>query len=299
VLTASGTASGTCVDLAGNSASAGYTAQIDKVNPTITGSRMPAANGFDWNNTDVTVSFSCNDALSDVDSVSGPTTLSGEGAGQSVTGTCTDMAGNSASATVDNINIDKTDPTVSLIGGPTDGASYYFGSVPAAPTCSASDALSGLDGSCTVSGYSTAVGSHTVTATAKDLAGNEASASASYTVLAWTLYGFYQPVDMNGVYNVVKNGSTVPLKFEIFAGPTELTDVSAVQSLTANLVTCQTGVVEDTIEVTATGGTSLRYDTTGGQFVYNWKTPSTAGKCYRVTMTTLDGSSLVAYFKLK
>jgi predicted secreted protein len=29
------------------------------------------------------------------------------------------------------------------------------------------------------------------------------------------LKGFYQPVDMNGVYNIVKNGSTVPLKFEI------------------------------------------------------------------------------------
>jgi hypothetical protein len=36
-----------------------------------------------------------------------------------------------------------------------------------------------------------------------------------------------------------------------------------------------------------------------GQFIYNWKTPNFAGKCYRVTMTTIDGSSLVAYFKLK
>ena len=49
----------------------------------------------------------------------------------------------------------------------------------------------------------------------------------------------------------------------------------------------------------ATGGTVLRYDTTGGQFVYNWKTPSTAGKCYRVTMTTQDNGTLVAFFKLK
>ena len=51
--------------------------------------------------------------------------------------------------------------------------------------------------------------------------------------------------------------------------------------------------------MTSTGSTSLRYDTTARQFIYNWKTPTTAGKCYRVTMTTLDGSSLVAYFKLK
>jgi hypothetical protein len=38
--------------------------------------------------------------------------LSTESAGQSVTGTCTDKAGNFANATVDNINIDLTAPTI-------------------------------------------------------------------------------------------------------------------------------------------------------------------------------------------
>jgi hypothetical protein len=117
------------------------------------------------------------------------------------------------------------------------------------------------------------------------------------------LSGFYQPVDMPTadklVYNSVKNGSTVPLKFEIFAGPTELADVSYVKSLTYAQTACDASATTDEIETTATGGTSLRYDTTAGQFVYNWKTPSTAGRCYRVTMTTLDGTSLVAYFKLR
>ena len=42
-----------------------------------------------------------------------------------------------------------------------------------------------------------------------------------------------------------------------------------------------------------------RYDTTGGQFIYNWKTPGSAGQCYRVTMATQDLTTLVAYFKLK
>lgn len=36
-----------------------------------------------------------------------------------------------------------------------------------------------------------------------------------------------------------------------------------------------------------------------GQFIYNWKTPKTPGKCYAVTMTAQDGSSLTALFKLK
>jgi hypothetical protein len=115
----------------------------------------------------------------------------------------------------------------------------------------------------------------------------------------WTLKGFYRPVDMNGVYNIVKNGSTVPLKFEIFAGSTELTYTAYVKSLAYAQTSCAATATTDEIETTATGGTSLRYDSSAGQFIYNWKTPSTAGKCYRVTMTAMDGSSLVAYFKLR
>jgi hypothetical protein len=118
-------------------------------------------------------------------------------------------------------------------------------------------------------------------------------------VLAWTLKGFYQPTDMSGVVNTVKGGSTVPLKFEIFAGSAELTSTADVKSLVANKIACDAGANEDPVEVTATGGTSLRYDTTGGQFIYNWQTPKPTGICYRVTMTTQDGSSLAAVFKTR
>jgi hypothetical protein len=104
---------------------------------------------------------------------------------------------------------------------------------------------------------------------------------------------------MNGVYNVVKGGSTVPLKFEIFAGTTELTSISDIKSLTYAQTSCDAGATTDEVEALATGNTILRYDITSGQFIYNWKTSKTAGTCYRVTMTTVDGSTLMAYFKLK
>ena len=143
------------------------------------------------------------------------------------------------------------------------------------------------------------VGDHTISLRVTDDGGLSATDTATVTVLPWTLEGFYQPVDMNGVYNIVKNGSTVPLKFEIFAGSTELTDIAYVKSLTYAQTSCNASATTDEIETTTTGSTSLRYDTTAGQFIYNWKTPSIAGKCYRVTLTTMAGSSLVAYFKLK
>jgi hypothetical protein len=63
-------------------------------------------------------------------------------------------------------------------------------------------------------------------------------------------------------------------------------------------VTCN-ATVEDTVEVLATGGTSLRYDSTSGQFIFNWQTPKLPGKCYSVTLTTQDDSSITALFKLK
>src|SRR5207249_12085025 len=122
----------------------------------------------------------------------------------------------------------------------------------------------------------------------------------------WNLSGFYQPVDMTTanasiVWNTVKGGSTVPLKFNVFAGSTEQTNTSAVKSLTAQTVACISGLDSniDATDLTATGGTSLRYDTTGGQFIFNWQTAKAANNCYKVTMTTQDGSSLFAYFKTK
>lgn len=220
-------------------------------------------------------------------------------ANQSATGTCADRASNTASGTRSGIDIDLTDPGVTWNGSITDGDHFYFGSVPVSPTCTATDVLSGPK-SCNVTGYNAAVGSHTLAATALDNAGNGAVETRDYDVLAWTLTGFYQPVDMSGVLNIIKGGSTVPLKFEIVAG-SEITSTSAVKSFNTATVSCSdlSGMGTDEIEVTSTGGTSLRYDSTGGQFIQNWRTPKASGICYSATLTTQDGSSLVAYFKTR
>ena len=102
------------------------------------------------------------------------------------------------------------------------------------------------------------------------------------------------------VWNTVKGGSTVPLKFELFVGDNELTDTANVKPVQSTKVSCSTGsATEDAIETTATGGTSLRYDSTGGQFIYNWKTPTGANTCYKVTVTAQDNSTITAYFKTK
>ena len=43
---------------------------------------------------------------------------------------------------------------------------------------------------------------------------------------------------------------------------------------------------------------ALRYDASAGHFAMTWKTPKVAGEaCYRVTMTTRDGSALHAFVR--
>lgn len=211
-------------------------------------------------------------------------------------------AGGSAAAEV-TIKRDATPPTnVTFQGGPTDGATYYLGldTIPAAPTCSASDATS-LVASCDVTGYNTAVGTHTVQATAADNAGNKAtSSSITYTVANLTLKGFYEPVNSaTNVVNTVKGGSTVPLKFEVFAGSTELTVTSIVESFKTRSAVCDSNATPDEVDITSTGGTSLRYDATGGQFVQNWATPKSPGTCVRATLTLKGGQAISADFRLR
>lgn len=296
-------ASGGCTDNAGNKGTASASVSIDKTAPTISGAATSAANVDGWYNTDVSIHWTCGDVLSGVVACPVNTVIGTEGASLSAGESVSDKAGNSSSATVSGIKLDKTKPTnVAFSGGVANGGVYYYSFVPAAPTCTASDPLSGVK-SCVVTGYSAAIGPHTLTATATDRAGNVETATLNYSVNSWSLNGFYQPVDMSPanaiIYNTVKSGSTVPFKFEIFAGTTELTTVNSVASFASAVTSCSLTAVTDDIESTTTGGTSLRYDASGGQFIQNWQTTGKAGTCYKVVMTTQDGSNLTAYFKLK
>jgi hypothetical protein len=150
----------------------------DTVPPSITAHRSPAANAAGWNNAAVTVSFACSDATSDIASCPAPITRGADGAGQSVAGTATDNAGNPASATVDNINIDTTPPTLtaSLAGSPN-AAGWFNGPVSVHWSCG--DALSGVAGGCpadtTILGEGTGL---TTSATVSDTAGNQTTASS-------------------------------------------------------------------------------------------------------------------------
>ena len=161
--------------------------------------------------------------------------------------------------------------------------------------------LAGLDLSKTTH---TCAGVYTDTWTFTDVTGNYNNTSDTVVdrIGHWTTRGFYQPVDMSGaqiVWNTVKGGSTVPLKFNLYAGSVKKTNVSDVSGFAFAPAPCEASMLDSAVEFTTTGGTQLRYDGTAGQFIQNWQTPKTAGKCYVVQLTALDGSTIAAYFKTK
>ena len=175
--------SGTAADRAGNSANTSVTVNIDKTLPTITATVSPPPNGSGWDQTNPTVTFTCSDTGSGVAACTSPVTVTTEGANQLISGTVTDQAGNSASASA-TVNLDKTPPTVTITA-PQDNAQVT--SSPVSVTATVSDALSGLAGvTCNGSPATLSNGSATcqaalnagpnpITVQASDLAGNVAS----------------------------------------------------------------------------------------------------------------------------
>ena len=211
---------GTANDTAGNKSTDSVTVKLDKTAPTITGAitggtKTPSG----WYTGPVTVTFSCSDALSGIAACPDPVVLSANGA-NTATGTATDNAGNTATATVSGINIDQEKPTLTTAGVNVQGATYTLGAVPAA-TCSATDSLSGL-ASCTVTvsgGNANGVGTFTYTATATDKAGNTSTVTGTFKVI-YRFDGFLQPINdtahqIGTTTSIFKAGSTVPAKFQV------------------------------------------------------------------------------------
>ncbi len=297
------------VDWRGNvgTTSLTYRVAVDSTPPVVTGTVTATPNEHGWYNGDVTVTWEVLDPepSSGVVSNPGATTLTGQGADLTATSSeVCDNAGNCAVGTVDGINIDRTSPAVAVdIAGDEESASppllptYLLGKEPTL-SCSATDALSGLDGECTAEvtgGNENGVGSFTYTATAWDKAGNEAAATFQYRVI-YRVDGFAQPINdpslvPNATRSIFKAGSTVPVKFQVKrADGAVVHPISAPQWLAPVKGSGpSTAPNEPATFDEATPGTQFK--STNDGWHYNWKTPkSAAGFWYTVGARLDDGT---------
>src|SRR5262249_19709515 len=141
-----------CSDVAGNTAASidSNAFKIDLTDPTIsfTG-QSPAKNANGWNNTDVSLSWSCSDSGSGPVAASVSQSITSEGSGQQPTGTCADNAGRTANSPDGDVNIDKHAPTITDQGptfAPDGNNGWYVSAV--TDQFKAVDSLSGLDSAC-------------------------------------------------------------------------------------------------------------------------------------------------------
>ena len=161
----------------------------DNALPTIISALTPAPNAAKWNNSDVTVSFTCSDTTSGIASCDLPVTISTETAGQSVIGTATDKAGNTATTSV-TVKLDKTPPVIDITS-PANGSNVFTS--PFAISGTVLDELSGIEniicngvpGTIIGAGFTCGVpltpGTNSVSVTATDIAGNTRTSSLSLT----------------------------------------------------------------------------------------------------------------------
>jgi hypothetical protein len=296
------TVSGSCTDKAGNPSASVASSAIDydataPTNVATTLNDGPDHNG--WYNNPVDWKTTGTDATSGIDSCSSGTYSGPDGTGKTVSGKCTDKAGNdSATATSADFKYDATAPTLN----PSVSPNPVLLNGTATASAGANDATSGVDSSntgCDAVNTSTIGANQSVNCHATDNAGNTKSGTATYSVGAGFV-GWLQPVDgdgtATGAVNMGKTGRTYPIKWQLKDANGNLISDTAAQALVSSMsgsaknVACGSwsSLGTDSLEDYTTGNTVLRYDATSDQFIYNYKAPSSTG-CQTFVISKADG----------
>ncbi len=229
-----------------------------------------------WYTSSVVVDFTVTDPESHATTTCDDRTLSVDGADVAVTCSATSAGGTTPFEL--HLKIDRTNPVLA----PTVAPNPVLVGGTAVATPSASDATSGIaSASCAVPSTSTA-GVASVGCTARDRAGNTASASAAYTV-GYRFLGFQKPP----TGTTVKSGSTLVVIFSLGdASGRRLSDAQA-QALVAG---CQ-------VRVTFTGGAltpdCATYNPVNDTFTFEIKTPKNVTGDQTITVRVFVGTDVV------
>jgi hypothetical protein len=162
----------------------------------------------------------------------------------------------------------------------------------------ASDQLSGIASqSCGKLDTST-VGVKTVTCTATDKAGNNASAQAAYRVI-YKFVGFLQPIndtghsEVCGLYcpiSIFKGGSTIPVRFQITDAKGNLVQTASLPIWIKPQMGNSSSNTKDAFSYPAPTNSGFTYRLEGQQYAYLWSTRGlSTGYYWRIGVMLDDG----------
>jgi hypothetical protein len=273
----------------------------DTTPPTITATAVKADNtpytAGTWTNQTVTVHFTCSDSGTGIASCPADQTFATDGT-FTATGTATDNANNSASASFGPIQIDKTAPTLA----PTVSPNPVYLNGTATATAGATDNGSGIATQSCGTIVTNTVGTKTVTCTATDNAGNTTTVSTTYRVI-YRFDGFLQPInDTNHtqvcgspcVVSIFRGGSTVPVKFQLKDADGNIVQAGSLPIWVTPVRGNRTSssVDESVYSGSTTSGSNYRWDSTLSQYIFNWGTRGfAAGYYWRIGVQLDDGQT--------
>lgn len=180
--TATATASGTCKDKAGRMGTANATAfKVDTTGPVVAVAPTTAPNGTNgWYKTNPVIGTTATDATSGVASCPPNAAYAGgDSASATATGSCTDNAGNTSSATSAPFKVDTVKPSVAC---PSTTPVFLLRQANASFVPVVSDSGSGANPAAASSVNTSQVGSFTTVVTGSDAAGNTNTATCTYQV---------------------------------------------------------------------------------------------------------------------
>jgi hypothetical protein len=316
--TSSGSATGNCTDVAGNSVAPlkFQPVQVDLTPPAVMvtanlgSSTGPAYTAGTWTNQSVVVSVVCTDSLSGVNPLltTGNLTANAQGT-YNASSSCTDNVGNTASSLFGQILIDTTTPSA-VIASPQSQA--YILNSQITPNFACSDGSGGDIVTCTgtpsSSAYTAApVGPSTFSVHAVDQAGNTSSPDTSVNyMVVYNFTGFQAPLQQAVFMNPPNpptppqpsdsgsfvTGTTVPIAWQLQdANNIPIQNLSSLVSIVAianpNCAGSAAGT-STTLYNGTIGTTAFSYDNLNNRFVFNWNTTSFATGCYNLVLTTDD-----------
>jgi hypothetical protein len=287
-------------DVAGNTATSNLNVAYSVSTLTISASPTPAPNAAGWNNTDVTVAFSCSGGLAPV-ACPQSVVISNEGGNQVISRTATDAAGSTATASV-TLKIDKTTPTFSITS-PASAATVTTPQITVTGTVA--DALSGV-AKVTCNGVTAVVngqsfscnltlvtGPNTIAVQATDVAGNTASSNLSVTLgTALTISATPSPAP-----NVAGwNNSNVTVTFTCAGGVGTVTCPQPVVVSTEGTSQVISRTATDGAGNTATASVTLKIDKTPPAVAISAPAPGATVTTPQITMagTVTDAISGIA-----